>query len=270
MAGDWIKVEHATLDKPEILKTARMLGVKHGEALELYLRWWCWLDVNCVDGLVDALVDQDVDDLLHCPGFSACMRAVGWLKTAPDGRLQIAGFAANNGETSKKRALRNRKQAKWRESVDHDVDQPQSTEASTREEKRRVNTSLRSVLEAPSEEHRALASELSVSCDEQFQRYRDWLASAGKTHRDGAAGFRNWLRKAAEFKPRDVRATSLAEKRAANIAELTGKVRHERTIEGDARRVGDAAIRAISSDLREPGGDDVGRGGPERSAAGMG
>jgi hypothetical protein len=143
LAGDWIKLEHATLDKPEIRKTARMLGVKHGEALELYLRWWVWLDVNSVDGLVDGLVDADVDDLMRCQGFSACMRSVGWLSTDVDtGKLRVSGFSTNNGESSKKRALTNRRQSKWRAkvdgSVDARVDGGASQKASTREEKRRV------------------------------------------------------------------------------------------------------------------------------------
>jgi hypothetical protein len=143
MAGDWIKLTHAVLDKPEIRKTARMLDVKHGQALELYLRWWVWLDVNSVDGLVDGLVDQDVDDLLRCPGFSACMREVGWLTTdEASGKLRVSGFDSHNGETSKKRALKNKAQAQWRANVDarvdENVDQQRSTKASTREEKRRV------------------------------------------------------------------------------------------------------------------------------------
>jgi hypothetical protein len=145
MAGDWIKLTHATLDKPEVRQTARMLGITVGDALLAYLRWWVWLDQNCVDGLVDHLVDQDVDDLLHTPGLAACMRKVGWLSTDPEtGKLRVGGFEVHNGETAKKRALRNRKQANWRKSVDRDVDQdvdrPQSTKASTREEKRRGTT----------------------------------------------------------------------------------------------------------------------------------
>lgn len=142
MAGDWIKLTHAVLDKPEIRKTARMLGVKHGEALELYLRWWVWLDVNSVDGLVDQYVDQDVDDLLHTPGFAACMREVGWLATDEStGKLRVSGFDRHNGESSKKRALKNKRQKDWRANVDVVVDQhvdaQRSTKASTREEKRR-------------------------------------------------------------------------------------------------------------------------------------
>lgn len=136
----WIKLTHAALDKPEIRKTARMLGVKHGEALELYLRWWVWLDVNSVDGLVDAFVDADVDELLHCPGISACMREVGWLSTdGATGKLCVTGFDDHNGESSKKRALKNKRQAEWRANVDavvdRPVDAPPSTKASTREEK---------------------------------------------------------------------------------------------------------------------------------------
>lgn len=50
----------------------------------------------------------------------------------------------------------------------------------------------------------------------------------------------------------------LREKRVAAMAELTGQVRHERTINGVAERVGGTAVPALPGDLREPLRDDVG------------
>lgn len=52
--------------------------------------------------------------------------------------------------------------------------------------------------------------------------------------------------------------TATRDKRVANMAELTGQARHERTIEGVAERVGGAAVPAIPGDLREPLRNDVG------------
>ena len=33
MAGDWIKFEHASLDKPEVLRIAELLGVERRYAI---------------------------------------------------------------------------------------------------------------------------------------------------------------------------------------------------------------------------------------------
>lgn len=147
MAGDWIKVEHATLDKPEIMALARMLGVSHGDALELVLRFWVWIDNNSVDGHVDAVVDADVDKLLHCPGFAHALIYLKWLALDENGFLVIPKFDDHNSESAKKRAEKSKRQQKYRKrvdarvdaNVDADVDAPVSTNASTREEKRRVN-----------------------------------------------------------------------------------------------------------------------------------
>jgi hypothetical protein len=63
---------------------------------------------------------------------------------------------------------------------------------------------------------------------------------------------------------------TLAEKRSQGFAAIIGRERNERVIEADTGRVGGAIVRSLPSDLREQGGDDVGGGGPGRSAAGVG
>jgi len=57
-------------------------------------------------------------------------------------------------------------------------------------------------LAEPTPEHQALADSLGVACKTEWAKYRDWMASSGKQQKDEAAGFRNWLRKAAEFRPK--------------------------------------------------------------------
>ena len=127
---------------------------------------------------------------------------------------------------------------------------------------------VRVPLTEPTEEHRRIAEEVGVPCLAEFVKYRDWLAASGKRHRDEAAGFRNWLRNAKSVGGAPGRAPTLAEKRAANMALLTGQVKHEREI--FAERVGGATVLAIASDLREPGRDDVGGHSGGRSQGGMG
>jgi hypothetical protein len=148
VAGDWIKLEHATLDKPEVLELSELLSVSQGDALLYCLRFWVWVDEQSRDGRLigrsTAISKKSIDALMHCAGFANALIHVGWLEEH-EGVLCIPKFDAHNGETSKKRVLKNRAQANWRESkvgnvdtsVDSDVDKTRSTKASTREEKRR-------------------------------------------------------------------------------------------------------------------------------------
>lgn len=116
---------------------------------------------------------------------------------------------------------------------------------------------VRVPLTEPTEEHRRIANERGISCEAEFAKYRDWMAATGKRHKDEVAGFRNWLRNAKGATPG--RPPTLAEKRAANIAALTGQVKRERIVEGTAERVGGAVISALPSLVRESDDDDVGR-----------
>jgi hypothetical protein len=151
VAGDWIKLEHATLDKPEVLELSELLSVSQGDALLYCLRFWVWVDEQSRDGRLigrsTAISKKSIDALMHCAGFANALIHVGWLEEH-EGVLCIPKFDAHNGETSKKRVLKNRAQANWRESkaanvdatVDALVEKMRSTNASTREEKRRVLT----------------------------------------------------------------------------------------------------------------------------------
>lgn len=136
MAGDWIKVETCTPGKAEIIRLARLLSMKHDEALGVVVRFWMWADTNTVDGRVDGVASTDVDAVLSCPGICRALEAVGWLVIDKEKEsIKIPKFDRHNGESAKKRALTNRRQAKWRNAS---VDGASSTSASTREEKRRV------------------------------------------------------------------------------------------------------------------------------------
>jgi hypothetical protein len=82
------------------------------------------------------------------------------------------------------------------------------------------NARARATLDAPTDEHERLAAEQGVNCQAEFRKYRDWLAANGRRQRDEIAGFRNWLRKAGEFRARDSGKPSLHDKRAATAAAM--------------------------------------------------
>jgi hypothetical protein len=108
MAGDWIKVEHATIDKPEILQMAELLNVDADTVLGKLFRVWVWFDVQSRDGNAGSVtgnaLKRFIDRLVASQGFAACMEKVGWLSDAG-----IPNFDRHNGESSKKRALTNKR-----------------------------------------------------------------------------------------------------------------------------------------------------------------
>jgi hypothetical protein len=128
MAGDWIKLEHATADKPEVWRMAALLKITPEEVLGHLIRVWCWADQQCtnVDNGVDATVDVDVDAIdtvARLQGFADAMLKVHWL-AVDNCKVTFPNLQGFISETSKVRALRNRSMRRWR-----------ATKVVTREEK---------------------------------------------------------------------------------------------------------------------------------------
>lgn len=143
MAGEWIKLEKATPDKPEVMRMARKLDIERDAVFGKLVKVWIWFDMNSVDGVVGGAVDADVDALVSHDDFANAMRHVGWLADAKTGTgLMLPNFARHNGETAKKRALKNDRQTRWRQKHDSTPTTVSSTQASTREEKRREEVPL--------------------------------------------------------------------------------------------------------------------------------
>jgi hypothetical protein len=66
----------------------------------------------------------------------------------------------------------------------------------------------------PTDEHRQIAAVQQVDCEAELAKYTDWLATNRKRHTNREAGFRNWLRRAGEFKARDAPKLTAADRRA--------------------------------------------------------
>jgi hypothetical protein len=154
MAGDWIKVETSTPDKPEIFRMSAVLGIDVDSVLGKCIRFWAWADANTEDGIVDAKTSTGVDALMlqidrMCShqGFSNALFSVGWLEFSTDRTsVIIPSFAYHNGDSAKKRAAKSKRQQKWRDGK-RQKDQGENVDAKTstdvdataypREEKRR-------------------------------------------------------------------------------------------------------------------------------------
>lgn len=131
MAGDWIKFELATIDKPEVIQMADLLTLESDTVVGMLLRVWGWFDQRSLDGnaggVTGVTLMKLIDRVVNRQGFAACMKKVGWLND--DG---LPNFDRHNGETAKKRALTQKRVKRFRNAH---VTQPVTQTASP--EKRR-------------------------------------------------------------------------------------------------------------------------------------
>jgi uncharacterized protein YdaU (DUF1376 family) len=91
--------------------------------------------------------------------------------------------------------------------------------------------------------------------------FRDHWQGNGESRANWASTWQNWVRRERCGLREHKREKTLAEKRAENMADLTGqkeKNGRERVIDITAARVDRADFPALSNALREPGGDYVG------------
>lgn len=104
MAGDWIKIEKATVRKPEILRIAATLGIHPDHAFGLCFRFWTWCDDQLAEANVSGVSLELVDALVDRSGFAAALVTVGWLQ-ARNGSLVIPNFDRHLSQSAKTRAL---------------------------------------------------------------------------------------------------------------------------------------------------------------------
>lgn len=130
MAGDWIKIEHWTPDKPEIFKMADNLGIDPDAVVGKLVRIWIWADQQTIDGNAASVTLSLLDRLSSVTGFGNAMIQSGWLSSSENG-LKFVNFDRHNGETAKTRALTAKR-----------VNRHRNSNASVTEEKRDCNASV--------------------------------------------------------------------------------------------------------------------------------
>ena len=113
MAGDWIKLEVTTPDKPEVVMMAAILKADQDAVVGKLIRIWVWADQNSVDGAAVPVTECFLDKLAGRRGFAVALRRVGWLGGA-EGSLTFPGFGRHNGKSAKARSEGNRRVAKHR------------------------------------------------------------------------------------------------------------------------------------------------------------
>jgi hypothetical protein len=141
MAGDWIKFETSTLDKPEIWQLADKLDRTPEAIVGHLLRFWSWANRQSRDG--NALVTDlsIIDRVGNLTGLGEAMLSTGWLVKDPGQvtRYSIPNWERHNGKSAKDRALtRDRVQAHRAKNGNGPVTETKQGSV-TREEKRREN-----------------------------------------------------------------------------------------------------------------------------------
>lgn len=115
MAGDWIKVEETTPDKPEVQKMASILGIDPDAVTGKLIRVWVWASRSCnADGVTDVTVKALLDRVTCITGFADLMLQVGWLEQDGDD-LRFPNFDYHNSQTAKTRAKSNKRVSEHRE-----------------------------------------------------------------------------------------------------------------------------------------------------------
>lgn len=136
MAGDWIKVECGTPDKPEVFEIAAELKISLPEVFGRLFLVWRLFDQQTEAGNAPSVTPAYIDHVAGVVGFSEAMRKVGWLAGGEGGKagISLPDFDHHNGNTAKSRALTARRVATHKKRSGNDeVTHP----ALPREEKRR-------------------------------------------------------------------------------------------------------------------------------------
>jgi hypothetical protein len=109
----WIKIDHVTPDKPEIVNIAESLGIDQDAVFGKCIRLWIWADQQIGSCNALSVTLSFVDRLTNCPNFGKLLQQFGWI-TIKNGQYQLSNFNRHNGQTAKARALTKNRNEKYR------------------------------------------------------------------------------------------------------------------------------------------------------------
>lgn len=138
MAGDWIKFELTTLDKPEVCQIADLADIDLDAVIGKLMRVWGWFDQQTEEGNAPSVTKKLLDRLVGVSGFCEHMKSVGWM-LEHEGVISLPHFDRHNGKTAKNRALTARRVAKHKTGND-EGNAPSVKDALPREEREKSNT----------------------------------------------------------------------------------------------------------------------------------
>ncbi len=151
MAGDWIKFEISTSEKPEVWAMAQALGIDADAVVGKLLRVWAWFDQQTPDGnaasvtsalpsryqgVTSGVTKALLDRRVSVTGFCDAMISVGWMIEL-EGVVSLPNFDRHNGKTAKTRGLTAKRVASHKAKSNANSVTSSVTLALPREEKRR-------------------------------------------------------------------------------------------------------------------------------------
>ena len=80
MAGDWLKVEVALPDKPEVWQIAGIIGLDPDAVVGKLIKVWRWFDAHTENGNAPGVTFALVDSKAGVTGFAEAMSLCGWLE----------------------------------------------------------------------------------------------------------------------------------------------------------------------------------------------
>jgi hypothetical protein len=116
VALDWIKIECALPDKPELLLIAQHCGLELDCALGKLVRLFVWYDKHLTQGDDPRVTRAMIDEVTRTRRFAESMVACGWLTDGPESSVRIEKFERHNSKSAKHRALTALRQKNFRNS----------------------------------------------------------------------------------------------------------------------------------------------------------
>ncbi len=136
MAGDWIKFEVATPDKPEVWQMSEDLNIDADAVVGKLLRVWVWFDQHSEEGNAVSVSKKLLDRLVGVTGFCDSMLGAGWM--VEEGKeIFLPNFHRHNGKTAKNRALTAKRVAAHKVKTNANGNAPLTPAPLPKEEKRR-------------------------------------------------------------------------------------------------------------------------------------
>ena len=213
MAGEWLKFDKATPEKPEVFAMATELGIDPDAVVGKLMRVWSWFDTHTTDGNAASVTPALLDRIAGVTGFVVSMSNCGWISIEKHGCV-LPNFSRHCGETAKGRALGAKRSAGFRSRNGASVTSALPREEKRREEKKEQEQEAPPSAKAPQAIGSRLPADWQPSPDElrwardarpdlavtaEVESFRDyWIAKPGKDGRktDWTATWRNWIRRA--------------------------------------------------------------------------
>jgi hypothetical protein len=112
MAGEWLKFEANTPEKPEVFSITVAMGWDDPDlTVGKLLKVWRWFDQQTIDGNAPRVTLSLLDRISGVTGFAKAMCDVGWLLCDEHG-ISLPNFDRHNGKTAKDRCLTAKRVAK--------------------------------------------------------------------------------------------------------------------------------------------------------------